>query len=41
MAKKQAESRVIAGAKRGIACNMLKRLLELGGFVSVLDTMIG
>lgn len=40
MAKKQAAPRVIVGANRGIACYMVKRLLELGDFVSVLDTKI-
>lgn len=40
MAKKQAAPRVIVRANRGIACYMVKRLLELGDFVSVLDTKI-
>ena len=40
MAKKQAAPRVIVGANRGIGYYMVKRLLELGDFVSVLDTKI-
>ena len=42
MVRRQAAPRVIVivGANRGIACYMVKRLLELGDFVSVLDTKI-
>ena len=39
MAKKQAAPRVvlIVGANRGIGYHLVKRLLELGDFVSALD----
>ena len=40
MAKKQAAPKVIVGENRGNACYMVKRLLELGDLVSVLDTKI-